>query len=58
VEFGGALGDQRVQLVEEDDAGDGGARALEDLPEGALGFADVLWRLLAFERNRAEPLRR
>jgi hypothetical protein len=42
VELGAALGDERVELVEEDDAGDGAAGALEDLPEGALGFTDVL----------------
>jgi hypothetical protein len=47
VEFGAALGDEGVELVEEDDAGDGGAGTLEDLAEGALGFADVLEMWLA-----------
>lgn len=47
VEFGAALGDQGVELVEEDYAGDGGAGALEDLAESALGFADVLGGNLA-----------
>lgn len=34
--------DEGVEFVEENDAGDGGAGALEDLAEGAFGFADVL----------------
>jgi hypothetical protein len=42
VEFRAALGDESVELVEEDYAGNGGARTLEDLAEGALGFTDVL----------------
>lgn len=42
VEFGAALGGEGVEFVEEDDAGGGGAGALEDLADGALGFADVL----------------
>jgi hypothetical protein len=42
VQLGGALGDEGIELVEEDDTRDGGAGALEDLAEGALGFADVL----------------
>ena len=36
-----ALGRDRVELVEEDDAGAGVARALEDAPDVGLGLADV-----------------
>ena len=36
-----ALGRDRVELVEEDDAGPGVARALEDAPHVRLGLADV-----------------
>jgi hypothetical protein len=42
VEFGAAFGYEGVELVEEDDTGNGRAGALEDLAEGALGFTDVL----------------
>ena len=42
MQLGAALGDERVEFVEEYYAGYGAACALEDLTQGALGFADIL----------------
>lgn len=57
MEFGAAFWDEGVEFVEEDDARDGGAGALEDLAEGAFGFADVLWGKWLLAEIRIQFLR-